>query len=63
MKRWKNRKMGKIELKIAKRLALKEFGITEFTIPNGRIDVVTADEIIEVKKASQWKHALGQVLS
>lgn len=55
--------MKKVELRIAKRLAIKEFGITEFILPNGRIDVLTAEEIIEVKKASAWKHALGQVLS
>lgn len=29
----------------------------------GFVDVVTDDRVIEVKQASSWKHALGQVLA
>jgi hypothetical protein len=28
----------------------------------GRIDIVTPDEVIEVKRATKFMHALGQVL-
>ena len=33
----------------------------EVVTPIGRIDVLTDDRIIEVKRARLWKHALGQV--
>ena len=36
---------------------------TEVRVQNGIIDVVTRDEIIEIKKVSLWKHALGQILA
>lgn len=29
----------------------------------GFVDILTKDEIIEVKEAASWKHALGQVLA
>ena len=32
-------------------------------VRSGYIDVVTRTELIEVKRARQWKHALGQVLA
>ena len=44
------------------RLALSLGGTTEVVTPLGRIDIVTATEIIEVKAAAQWKQALGQIL-
>jgi hypothetical protein len=44
-------------------LALSLGGVTEVVTPSGRIDIVTATEIIEVKAAARWKHALGQILS
>lgn len=34
---------------------------TEVPTPYGRIDILTPTEIIEVKRASQWKQAIGQV--
>lgn len=36
---------------------------TEFPVDQGRIDIVTDYEIIEVKNAINWKNALGQILS
>jgi len=45
------------------RLADELGGETEVTVPSGRIDVVTQTEVIEVKRVSQWKSALGQVLA
>jgi hypothetical protein len=38
-------------------------GDTEVSCPCGRIDLLTDRYIIELKRASQWKHALGQLLS
>ncbi|KAK3282497.1 hypothetical protein CYMTET_9772 [Cymbomonas tetramitiformis] len=38
-------------------------GTTEVVADAGRIDVVTDDEIIEVKHVAAWKHAYGQVKS
>ena len=35
----------------------------EVACSTGVVDVVTPAEIIEVKRASQWKHALGQVIA
>jgi hypothetical protein len=34
----------------------------EVTTPVGKIDLLTHDKIIEIKTASDWKHAIGQVL-
>lgn len=46
-------------------LAKELKGLTEVSCPAGRIDIVTADEVIEVKvlSGSQWKAAIGQVIS
>ena len=38
-------------------------GKVEILCDNGYIDIVTNDEIIEVKHIDNWKHALGQILS
>ncbi len=35
---------------------------TEVRTSAGNADIVTPDEIIEVKEAKSWKHAVGQVL-
>ena len=43
-------------------LALDLGGQREIQTLAGNIDVLTFDEIIEVKDVSMWKHALGQVL-
>ncbi|MCS7293571.1 MAG: hypothetical protein RMI89_11495 [Gloeomargarita sp. SKYBB_i_bin120] len=34
---------------------------TEVSTPYGRIDILTPTEVIEVKRAAQWKQAMGQV--
>jgi Holliday junction resolvase RusA-like endonuclease len=44
--------------KLAKSLG----GQTEVQTVDGRIDILTATEIIEVKTTHNWKHALGQIL-
>jgi hypothetical protein len=44
------------------RLAQALNGQTEVKTEVGRIDILTAREIIEVKAAPNWKHALGQIL-
>jgi hypothetical protein len=43
-------------------LAKQLNGQTEVRCAGGRIDVLTATEIIEVKAIKQWKQALGQVM-
>nr|WP_290222762.1 hypothetical protein [Trichocoleus desertorum] len=45
------------------RLAAKLKGKIEVQTPDGRIDVLTKKEVIEVKCAPDWKHGLGQVLA
>jgi hypothetical protein len=35
----------------------------EVIIESGIVDVLTPDMVIEVKRAENWKHALGQVLA
>lgn len=37
-------------------------GQTEVPVENGRIDIVTATHAIEVERASNWKHSIGQSL-
>jgi hypothetical protein len=44
------------------RLAQKLGGQTEVSTPDGRIDILTWNEVIEVKTVKQWKQAMGQVL-
>jgi hypothetical protein len=44
------------------RLAQSLGGEIEVVTPVGRIDIVTATEIIEVKAATQWKQAFGQIM-
>jgi hypothetical protein len=50
-----------VEKKIADELAHQLNGRREVQIECGRIDIMTDTEVIEVKVASLWKHALGQV--
>jgi len=50
------------EKKIADKLAAEREGQREFPVPAGVIDVLTKDEIIEVKKVGDWKHASGQLM-
>jgi hypothetical protein len=51
------------EADIRDRLAEKLKGDTEVETNFGKADIITKDQIIEVKCASNWKHALGQVLA
>jgi hypothetical protein len=52
----------KPELVIQVRLSKTLGGQREVSCPAGKIDLVTEREIIEVKNASDWKGAIGQVL-
>ena len=38
-------------------------GKTEVVTPSGRIDLLTETQIIEVKRITDWKSALGQILA
>ena len=59
----KNDKKYKSPEKIVqKRLAKSLNGKIEVQCKTGSIDVLTDTEIIEVKKARDWKHAVGQVI-
>jgi DNA transposition AAA+ family ATPase len=51
------------EKDISDRLARELKGQREVKTPAGYIDVLTADEVIEVKEAKKWKGAIGQVIS
>ena len=48
---------------VVKERLVKSLVQTEVRLQSGIVDVVTRDEIIEIKKASLWKHALGQILA
>lgn len=52
-----------LESVIRDELAKSENGRTEVHTPVGRIDVLTTNEVIEVKKISNWKSAMGQVMA
>lgn len=52
-----------LEFLIRDRLKSVVGGRAEVSCPCGRIDLLTQTCIIEVKKLSQWKWALGQILS
>jgi hypothetical protein len=51
-----------LEARICKILQSKLGGLIEVSTPVGRIDLLTNTEIIEVKRFSDWKAALGQIL-
>lgn len=50
------------EKEVQLKLSTKLNGEMEINTPVGRIDILTATEVIEVKSVDQWKAALGQVL-
>lgn len=52
-----------LERQVKERLHAKLGGIVEQKTPAGRIDLLTDQDIIEIKEISKWKHALGQVLA
>ena len=43
-------------------LAHKLNGVTEYKVEGGSVDILTSDYAIEVKRASKWKHSIGQAL-
>lgn len=45
-----------------RRLHQKLGGLKEVATPAGRSDLLTDTEIIEIKRVSDWKAALGQIL-
>ncbi|NJN67907.1 MAG: hypothetical protein HC884_14960 [Chloroflexaceae bacterium] len=51
------------EREIAQALAEREGGRCEVKTPVGRIDVLTSKYVYEVKGATEWKGAMGQVLA
>jgi hypothetical protein len=51
------------EREIAQALAEREGGRCEVKTPVGRIDVLTSKYVYEVKGATEWKDAMGQVLA
>lgn len=50
------------ESSVSDRLAVAVQGKREVRVPTGRIDVLSATQIIEVKAARKWRGAIGQVL-
>ena len=51
------------EADLQKQLAQNLGGRTEVITPVGMIDVLTSEEIIEIKTWGEWKSAIGQILS
>lgn len=62
--KWMKKDHGgeRTEQGISDRLAEREDGDREVVVSGGRIDVLTKDEIIEVKSYKQKLHAIGQIL-
>ena len=56
-----NEKPHRNEAYYRDKLAKQLHGDIEVQTPNGRIDIVTSDSIIEVKQVKRWKDALGQI--
>lgn len=60
----KKKNNNKTEKEVQKRIYYKEYvkgDEMEVKCIYGRIDIMTNNEIIEVKTAKHWKHALGQI--
>ncbi len=56
--------MRSVEKKIQERLSRTYYPCqTEVKVDEGRIDILTPDLLIEIKKASQWKHGVGQLIA
>jgi len=51
-----------LEKEIELELAKNTICYTQVETMFGRIDVLTENEVIEIKTISEWKHAIGQVL-
>ncbi len=50
------------ERKIAKKISKKNNYVMEVPCEYGRMDLVSDDEIIEIKHYKLWKHGIGQLL-
>lgn len=66
--RWKRRKelrmYTELEKEITHRLAHDLRGKMEVSLPfGGRADIVSEDYIVEVKRISSWRYAIGQIIS
>lgn len=57
----KSKKLDTPESQISNRLAKALGGKREVSTPAGRIDVLTATEVIEIKKSTEWKNGVGQI--
>lgn len=53
----------RIEHQIRDRLKAELGGQTEVVTAVGRIDLLTATEVIEIKNIDDWKEALGKILA
>jgi len=51
-----------LEKEIELELAKNTICYTQVETMFGRIDVLTEDEVVEIKTIAEWKHAIGQVL-
>ena len=58
----KNTKNKLTEKYYSDNLSLKLNGIREVIVPVGKIDILTANEIIEVKNIKDWKQGIGQII-
>jgi DNA-binding transcriptional MocR family regulator len=61
-KRVRIREANEVEKRICHHLQAQLGGLREVSTPAGRIDLLTEDEIIEIKRINDWKAALGQIL-
>jgi hypothetical protein len=59
-KRFKTNRIS--EIGIAKTLSKELDGQREVAVPGGYIDILTADELIEVKAVKAWKTGIGQLM-
>lgn len=50
------------ELKLRDAIKLRTGGYSEIKVSTGRIDLLTSDELIEVKNVKGWKDGVGQLL-
>ncbi|MEA5507972.1 hypothetical protein VB735_33795 [Halotia wernerae UHCC 0503] len=57
------REQNNIETTIRDRLQTELGGQTEVVTAVGRIDLLTASEVIEIKNINDWKEALGKILA
>ena len=61
--RKRRKKQRKSEFEVAEDFATGKKGIREVTVCTGRIDFMTSDEIVEVKRAKDWRKGVKQLLT